>query len=332
VAAKICAQRLMPQSVDPILYAVCEDIHTRMSAGRVIPFLGAGANLYDRVERCKWNGTGNQQCEWRRQGYLPSGRELACYLAGKYGYPERETDHTLSRVAQYVDLRMDGEQALFEELRATFNGPHEPNGLHRYLAEPAGWPAQKGTAGPWSMIVTTNYDDTLERAFREADQDIDVVYYSAARGKLGHFRHILPNGDDQPIRGHNSYNAFELGVRPVILKLHGGIERLASNSDSYVITEDHYIAYGAAKIAKRLPACLLKIMVESHFLFLGYSLGDWNLRVVLHRIWSKQKRRSGSWAIQRTPNEIDKEFWRRNGVRLINAQLNDWVEAMRTAP
>jgi hypothetical protein len=37
---------------------------------------------------------------------------------------------------------------------------------------------------------------------------------------------------------------------------------------------------------------------KSHFLFLGYSLRDWNLRVIFHRILGAQRLKYKSWAIQ----------------------------------
>ena len=46
-------------------------------------------------------------------------------------------------------------------------------------------------------------------------------------------------------------------------------------------------------------------MRNSHFLFLGYGMRDWNLRVILHHIWSQQVRKMGSWAIERDPDPID---------------------------
>ncbi len=81
----------------------CRLLHRRISEGKVIPFLGAGANLCERPV-----GT-----DWRAAKYLPSGAELADYLADNYGYPADES-RDLVRVSQYVDLVMGGEAALFD--------------------------------------------------------------------------------------------------------------------------------------------------------------------------------------------------------------------------
>ena len=34
---------------------------------------------------------------------------------------------------------------------------------------------------------------------------------------------------------------------------------------------------------------LVEKLRRCHFLFLGYELQDWNVRVILHRIWGEQK-------------------------------------------
>jgi hypothetical protein len=97
-----------------------------------------------------------------------------------------------------------------------------------------------------------------------------------------------------------------------------------------VITEDHYIDYLAREsIARLIPTFLMARMRTSHFLFLGYGMRDWNLRVILRSIWAEQTRRFTSWAIQREPDEIDRRFWERHQVEILDEPLEGWVDAMR---
>ena len=58
----------------------CHLVWRRLAEGKVIPFLGAGANLVEKPAGV----------DWRQGGYLPSGAELAAYLAKSYGYPEAD--------------------------------------------------------------------------------------------------------------------------------------------------------------------------------------------------------------------------------------------------
>ena len=62
---------------------------------------------------------------------MPSGAELAAYLAEPYGYPEPDLD--LLRVSQWVDL-VSSPRALVDELHGVFSRDYRPNKLHRFLA------------------------------------------------------------------------------------------------------------------------------------------------------------------------------------------------------
>ena len=70
-------------------------------------------------------------------------------------------------------------------------------------------------------------------------------------------------------------------------------------------------------------------MRTSHFLFLGYGMRDWNLRVILRSIWAEQTRHFASWAIQRDPDEIDRSVLGAARVEIVDARLEDWVDTMR---
>jgi hypothetical protein len=74
-----------------------------------------------------------------------------------------------------------------------------------------------------------------------------------------------------------------------------------------------------------VPVTLAAKLKKSHFLFLGYGLRDWNLRVILHRIWGEQKLTYKSWAIQLDPHEIEKKFWNKRDVDIIGVNLDDYV-------
>jgi hypothetical protein len=290
----------------------------RLLGGRVVPFLGAGANLCGRPDGVPW----------AHGEFLPSGRELAERLARRSRYP-LDDDMDLLRVAQYVDAVL-GEQALYEYLRATFDADYPPTSLHVLLAEVAA--QMRGLGRTPLLILTTNYDDALERAFEARDEPCEVLWYEAKRGDArGRFRHR--SGDtvttiDRP----NEYLTPELREHTAILKLHGAIDRQDPKADSYVITEDNYIDYlSTGDIASQIPITLREKMGESHFLFLGYSLRDWNLRVILNRIWGKQTLDLKSWAVQRKHatgklSEIEQKLWRDRGdVDLLYVPLDEYV-------
>lgn len=303
--------------------------------GNLVPFLGAGANLCGRP----------QNAAWQQGQYLPSGGELAALLAGNYAFPKRELKimcpkckeevrvleeaQDLLRIAQYV-ANYSGLGQLYDDLHKIFDAEYPPTPLHRFLATLPKCLEEIGYPHPGLLMVTTNYDDTLERAFRDAKQPIDVVTYVAAGEHKGRFIHWPPEGEPKLITEPNAYTGL-LEQRPVILKIHGAVSRTNKKNDSYVIGEDDYIAYLSytTDLANVLPSSLLAKLKESHLLFLGYSLSDWNLRVILHRIWSEQAFDYTSWAIQLNPQRVDQKLWSKRNVEILDVNLEDYVNELQ---
>src|SRR5262249_8352924 len=149
--------------------------------------------------------------------------------------------------------------------------------LHTFLALLPGRLESLAGERRHQVIVTTNYDDVLEEAFRRAGEPYDVVYYRAGSNRTrsqGRFWHAPFQGEGRPIERPTRYDRLPLGERTVILKVHGLTCRTRrAADDSYVISEDDYIEYlASAGLATFLPKTLMAVLVDSHFLFLGYSL------------------------------------------------------------
>ena len=74
-------------------------------------------------------------------------------------------------------------------------------------------------------------------------------------------------------------------------------------------------------------------MATSHLLFLGYSLRDWNLRVVLNRIWREQQLSLPSWSIQKWVDSVEAKAWRDRGgdIEIFDVSLSEYEVALRDA-
>ena len=148
----------------------------------------------------------------------------------------------LARVSQYV-ATMQGSGPLYDELHARFEAAVEPGPLHRFLARMPALLRDRGA--PHQLIVSTNYDLGLERAFEEAGEELDIVTYVASGPHRGRFWHRPPGSAPRPIDVPNTY-ATELSLerRTILLKLHGAVDPLPEREwESFVITEDDYIDY-----------------------------------------------------------------------------------------
>jgi len=285
-------------------------IRAKLAEGRVIPFLGAGASLGGRAPKSKWTkGT---------LDFLPTGAELAVHLALTTAFPPDEAQG-LATVAQYFDV-IGGRPGLDEELRSIFNSDYPLTSLHTYLA---------GIAAPL-LIITTNYDDLIERALRQNNRAFDLVIHTT-HAALGDRLLWLPHGAAEPQEVLPNKLDIDLTQRTVVYKMHGAVDRVQSSRDQYVITEDDYIDFLVRMMKnKAIPSIFADPLQGRHFLFLGYGLYDWNLRVVLSRVAKNldSQRRFKSWAIQYRPSALEQRFWQQRGVEIFDMLLSDFVQAL----
>jgi hypothetical protein len=293
-----------------------QSVIANLLEGRIVPFLGAGANLCDRPVGINWN----------RGHDLPSGAELAHYLGERYGFPQKAED--LVKVSQYVSV-MNGTGPLYDDLRQIFDVDYAPTTLHRFFARVPQLLRKRDSKAPYPLLVTTNYDDLMERALMEVGEKFDTVAYVAEGEHSGKFRHIAADGSTRLIDKPNKYSYVSLDVRPVLLKVHGAVDRESPEMDSYVITEDDYIEYLSRNdISCQIPVLVRQKLLRSNFLFLGYGLRDWNLRAILHRIWGERQRSYSSWGVLLHPDSLDQKFWSKRDVENIDAPLKTYIEGL----
>ena len=283
--------------------------------GRVVPFLGAGVNLCERSAAAT------------SKNRLPSAAELMEYLIRQFPQYAKATGD-LKQVSQLIALD-PGSGPLYAELHELLDNDYDPTDVHTMLASIPSILRSLGVSGRYPLILTTNYDDVLETAFKRKGETFDVITYVADGPKHGTFFHQAPDGDPRPIERPNEYRDVNVNRRSVILKMHGAVDRLRGDWDSYVITENHYIEYlTRTELAGLIPVGLAAHLRQCHFLFLGYSLRDWNLRVILHRIWGEQKLNYVSWAIQKDPSELDRRFWIHRGVQILERELGGYASVL----
>ena len=301
------------------------DIVLGLKEGRVIPFLGAGASLRPRADATEpWTP---------KSAELPSGRDLARYLATMSNYPgvsQQEWDD-LARVASY-SADISGRQQLRRHLRRALNRTFQYRRLHKFLAE----------VPSHLLCVVTNYDTLLEQAFRAAGKRFDLVIYPAdRRDNLNSLLYVEAGSTEAR---YVEANALDLNLdnRSVIYKMHGTIWPEDETLDNFVITEEDYIEFLSrmtSNASSAVPAQFYQYSRSRSFLFLGYSLRDWNLRVVLKNLRRQLTSATGrlleddeipSWAIQRQPSALEQRLWGRRRVEIFDMDLDSFVEQLVT--
>ena len=271
-----------------------DEVSRALLAGRLVPVLGAEIGV------------------------------LAQGLTERFDYPADEAGE-LTRIAQFAAL-MQGSGPLYDELHELLAARGTPTSIHRFFAALPQVLRERGA--PQQLIVTTSYDLALEEAFVAEGEEFDVVTYLAAGRDRGKFCHLGPEGTARVIDVPNTYaTELDLQRRPVILKLHGGVDPGPERAwESFVITEDDYIEYlPQSEVATSVPVGLAARLRRSHFLFLGYGMREWNLRLLLNRLWAGAPLNYRSWAVAPTPAPVEREFWRSRDVDLLEAPLEEYV-------
>jgi len=192
-------------------------------------------------------------------GILPLGSEIAKDLADKFKYPLDDCDN-LPRVSQFVSIKVDPMapkdyiiKKFFPENMPLpdFNEPDEPHSILSDL--------------PLPLYITTNYDNFMMKALSRKKDPIR---------ELCKWNHLLKK---QPSI-FKKKSGFEPSVKqPVVFHLHGHNEVV----DSIVLTEDDYVDF-LINISKEnvIPPRIEEAFTTTSLLFLGYSLSDWNFRVI----------------------------------------------------
>jgi TIR domain/SIR2-like domain len=296
-----------------------------LSRGALVPVLGAG--VHAAVDAGEWR----PGC-----GRLPDAGELARALAERSGLESESTD--LAEIAQQV-LAAEGPKPLERALRELLlDDPVDPGPVHHALARiPAMLRAAERESYP--LLVTTTYDTALERAFERANEPFDLAVCVAAGKDRGRFLHIpWYDSEDraiEPISRPNEYVEFPIDdygdlSRTVIMKVHGGAVHDAPRGlpvpTGFVVTEDDYIGFlSESSVENLVPIQLLTKLRGSHFLFLGYGVREWSLRVFLRRVWHEGEPGATSWAVQAGADEVDDDFWRTLEVERFDRSPADYL-------
>ncbi len=257
----------------------------------------------------------------------------------------------LLHVAQYFQTTLRS-GLLKEAINQVSSYLYQPNRLHKLLAQLANYTSgievdEFSSATRYPLIVTANFDSTLEKAFMDEKQPFDLVFYeSTSTQKRFVYQKCeikedgdnlaVQKGEEKPIQPENTNEfeeVFSLNERPVILRLYGPARwPEQTRRSNFAITEDHFLNYLARDFSQMLPATLRKKLNNSYIWFLGYSLSHWHLRLILNHILPEQRSESRNyawWSVQEKLGILDTGLWKDNKVELINVSLENYVDGLK---
>jgi hypothetical protein len=221
----------------------------------------------------------------------------------------------LARVALHVESRHDFTR-LRQALEKTFPQDRKPSPLLEVLASIH--PPAKPTS--FQLIITTNFDDLLEKALTNQNRDFKVVVQ----------RPEGFNAETQE-KWKNELAAYK-GV--VVYKIHGSFnEEDNQSAHSIIITEEDYIKFLTVidQRVKGIPPLIKSKLVVSTLLFLGYSLEDWDFRTIHKGLIENLDRRAmlKSYAIQRYPSGFWVDFWDKKNIEIRDCDIYDFAADLK---
>ena len=152
-------------------------------------------------------------------------------------------------------------------------------------------------------IITTNYDHLIEDV-----KNPNISNYT-----------VIKSDDDLLEKGRHG--------RKYIIKMHGDIDNL----DNIVLKEDDYLTYSLNH--ELLEIYIKSILIDKTILFIGYSLGDNNLKLIMSYInyfanTLKIKHPPHYLAVNKIDHEVrETNYWFNKGVELVDlSSVSDFMK------
>jgi hypothetical protein len=266
-----------------------------VKSSRCILFLGAGVH-YPPPEGSRFT--------YPPENRPPLGSALAQELAGDCNFAQICT-HDEPTNLQRVSLCYEQEVSrgeLVNQIRNAVEEKSKPSAAVRALAEL-----------PFSLVITTNYDTLFERALRVVERDPFVTEFDP-QGEVP--TRDYPQGRDPS------------PDKPFVFKMHGDV----NVPESIVVTDEDYISFvlrmNAADRFHPVPETFRYQFARWPTLFVGYSLLDYNLRLLFRTLrWKVDAaQHPDSYSVDIRPDPLIRDRWHRDqGFRFIAEDVWEFV-------
>jgi|SRR6266404_3922132 len=279
--------------------------------------------------------------ECQASGGLPSAKQLSADLSKLADYPVGRDNDALTKVSQYLVEYAGDRDMILSYIKAQFHDKVPDD----YRTSVTDFLERVPVSHIPKLIVSTNYDTLIERLLER--RSVPYICVSHILGKSKHSGRLIVyeklgkfSKDSIMTRAvaeellQDRLDAADIPI--IIYKMHGSAtsfvprkdrdEELAGGFNSIVITEQDYIDYLDKNTMERLPIQMQEMLRKSQFLFLGYSLSDWNFRLLLHRLRDSQLGADTKhYACLLHDDAVETVFWQRRGVNLIYVSLDQFL-------
>ena len=264
--------------------------------GDCILFLGAGVHFPPPPE---------STYVYPEEHRLPLGSALARELATDCEFESKlpgDSVWDLQRVSLcYETTEGLGRKALVDALVRHLDEGKEPSPAVRMLAEL-----------PFKIVITTNYDHLFERAVHTTGKREKRLIYNPQHGTRS-----------------EDIDADPTPERPLLFKIHGDLDE----RESIVITDEDYITFVQRMSEKEqchpVPETVRYRMMRWPMLFVGYSLKDYNLRLLFRTLrWSVDPASFPvCYSVDLRPDPLILQVWQnqRRFITFVTQNLWDFI-------
>jgi cold shock CspA family protein/TolA-binding protein/sRNA-binding regulator protein Hfq len=159
----------------------------------------------------------------------------------------------------------------------------------------------------WAAIATTNYDLIIEKAYNEVEK------------KLQNLIVFKKNGE----RVEEKLRSFD---NVVYLKLHGCITNIADHDTPLILTPEQYITHkeGRSRLFERLQS----LAYEFPILFVGHSLADSDIRIILYELSQLKEAKPRSYILTPKITSTEKRFWETKKFTCLESTFEGFVHEL----
>lgn len=194
------------------------------------------------------------------RGLISSREEIARAWANKHDYPFASGyERDLARVGHFVTINMGNPFLSKDEFIETWLGNLDPDEV---LQKTPSYTILASLDFP--VYITTTYHDVLYHALQRAGKQPQRVFWS-----------------DEGWQSSNGTLRDSASVQePMIFHLYGH----QSDPDSIILTEDDYLNLLVRFAQERVtfPTAITDVIGKTSYLFVGFTVTDWNLRILFH--------------------------------------------------
>jgi hypothetical protein len=160
----------------------------------------------------------------------------------------------------------------------------------------------------WSGIATTNYDLVIERAYEQSPSRLQEI---------------------KPYCLDADKSAEDLSSNQLLyVKLHGCISRYQEVSPPLVASTEQIINHRdgrAGQFAQFLEWAKTKTLV-----FIGYGMGDSNMRTLFEEVRRDGDNRPRHYLIRPDIRDVERDYWADRRVKTVSCSFEDWLTALDT--